>query len=149
GRRLRFPALARRPAALGRSTATLGRRAGLGGRSLRLVRLGHHLPPEPPTVVGPASRLVDDLIALLAHAHPPAVGQPPDAGPRGLVALAADQHHVGHMQRPLPLDDAALPHLLGGPLVLLDEVHPLHHHPLARGEDDEHLPPLALLLAGD
>src|SRR5262245_43859417 len=94
-------------------------------------------------------RLVHDLVALLAHSHPAAVAQRLDARPRGLAALPADQHHVREVQGALALDDAALTDLLGRSLMPLDEVHPLDDHPLLLGQHDEHLAPLALLLAGD
>jgi hypothetical protein len=49
----------------------------------------------------------------------------------------------------LALDDAALPELLGGPLVLLDHVDPLDDHAALLGDHPEDLAALAALLARD
>src|SRR5437764_10067762 len=61
---------------------------------------------------------VDRLVAPTAGANLAAVGEDLDAGTRGLVAARADDEHVGESQRPLPLDDAALPPLLRRDVVL-------------------------------
>src|SRR5260370_27713625 len=68
-----------------------------------------------------------------------------DAG--RLVAAGVHQHHVGEVDRPLTLDDAALPDLLGGLLVLLDQVQTLHHHPALLRNHPQHLALLPALLA--
>src|SRR5581483_7910047 len=78
--------------------------------------------PVPAGAFAIALTLVHRLAAALAHALLPAVAQHLDARARGLVAAAADQQHVREGQRALALDDAALPHLLRGALVLLDAV---------------------------
>src|SRR6185503_3514031 len=93
------------------------------------------------------SRLVEHLARPSGHPDLLAVGQRLHADARRLVAVGIDQHHVGEVDRPLPLDDAALPHLLGGLLVLLDPVEALHHHPALLGDHPEHLALLAALLA--
>src|SRR6266850_1233263 len=92
---------------------------------------------------------VDRLAAAAAGADLAAVGEDLDAGTRGLVAPRADDEHVGEGQRPLPLDDAALPQLLRGTLVLLDHVDVLHEHTSFFGNDAQHLAALAPFLAGD
>src|SRR2546425_6926109 len=92
---------------------------------------------------------VDRLAAAAAGADLAAVGEDLDPGAPGLVTAGADDEHVGEGQRPLPLDDAALPQLLRRPLVLLDHVDVLHEHaPLLRTHA-QHLTALAPLLAGD
>src|SRR6267378_3078390 len=90
---------------------------------------------------------VDRLAAAAAGADLAAVGEDLDAGARGLVAPRADDEHVGEGQRPLPLDDAALPQLLRRALVLLDHVDVLHEHTSLFGDDAQHLAALAPLLA--
>src|SRR3989475_703722 len=91
---------------------------------------------------------VDRLAAAAAGADLAAVGEDLDPGASGLVTAGADDEHVGEGQRPLPLDDAALPQLLRRPLVLLDHVDVLHEHaPLLRTHA-QHLTALAPLLAG-
>src|SRR5882672_9289661 len=90
---------------------------------------------------------VDRLVAPTAGANLAAVGEDLDAGTRGLVAARAHDEHIGERQRPLPLDDAALPQLLRRALVLLDHVDVLDEHPARCGHDAEHLAPLAALLA--
>src|SRR5437763_1469833 len=92
---------------------------------------------------------VDRLVAPTAGANLAAVGEYLDAGTRGLVAARADDEHVGESQRPLPLDDAALPQLLRRALVLLDHVDVLHEHTSFFGNDAQHLAALAPFLAGD
>src|SRR6266403_253249 len=92
---------------------------------------------------------VDRLVAPTAGANLAAVGEDLDAGTRGLVAARAHDEHIGESQRPLPLDDAALPQLLRRALVLLDHVDVLHEHTSFFGNDTQHLAALAPLLAGD
>src|SRR5262249_55474598 len=60
-----------------------------------------------------ALALVDGFAAALAGAHLAPV--PEDLGPRpdGAVAAVAHDEDVRERQRPFPLDDAALPQLLG------------------------------------
>src|SRR5262245_40598204 len=96
-----------------------------------------------------ALTLVHRLATPLADAHLAAVGELLDAGPRGLVAAGADEQYVGQRQRALALDDAALPQLLRGPLVLLDHVDLLDHHAGLVAQHPEHLAPLAALAARD
>src|SRR2546429_2735681 len=92
---------------------------------------------------------VDRLAPAAAGTDLATVGEDLDSGAPGLVAPPADDQHVGEGQRPLPLDDAALPQLLRRPLVLLDHVDVLHEHaPLLRTHA-QHLTALAPLLAGD
>src|SRR5258706_7783747 len=93
--------------------------------------------------------LVDGFAAPLAGADFAAVGQRLHARPRGLVAARADRQHVGQRQRALALDDAALPQLLGWPLVLLRHVDVLDHHPALLGQHAQHLAALAALAPGD
>src|SRR5262245_42847793 len=108
--------------ATGASGAPLSpRRAGCGGRAGALPpagALGAGLPPG----LAMSLTLVDGLAAPLAGAELPPIVEHLDAGPGGLVAAAAYRQHVGERQRSLSLDDAALPQLLGGPLVLLEHV---------------------------
>jgi hypothetical protein len=95
------------------------------------------------------SNLIDRLAAPLADAGLAAVGQHLEPGPRRLVAAAADRQHVRQRQRPLTLDDPALPQLLRRPLVLLEHVDVLDHHPALVGQHAQHLAALAPLAAGD
>src|SRR5215472_10509813 len=92
-----------------------------------------------------ALRLVHGLTALPADPDAAAIGQDLHSDAGRLVALPADQHHVGDVQRPFALDDPALPQLLGRPLVALDHVHVLDDHPAAGRDDEQDLAPLALL----
>src|SRR5262249_15523344 len=93
------------------------------------------------------SRLVEHLARPLGHPDLLAVGQGLHADARGLVAARIHQHHVREVDRSFALDDPALPHLLGGPLVLLDQVDALHHHAALLGDHAQHLALLAALLA--
>src|SRR6267142_485476 len=111
-------------------------------------------PPFPPDALsaffGSAitpSRLVEHLARPSGHPDLLAVGQRPHPDARRLVAAGIHEHHVGEMDRPLALDDPALPDLLGGPLMLLDHVDALHHHPALLGKHAQHLALLAALLA--
>src|SRR5215468_3417125 len=88
--------------------------------------------------------LVDEFARPAGDPGLLAVGERAHADPGGLVRLRIHQHHVGQVDRPLALDDAALPELLGRALVLLDHVDVLHEHaPLVL----EHAQDLALLPA--
>src|SRR5262245_59591047 len=93
-----------------------------------------------------SSRSVEHLAGPPGHPNLLAVGQRLHAHPGGLVAARIHQHHVGKVDRALALDDAALPDLLGGALVLLDHVDALHHHPALLGNHAQHLALLAALL---
>src|SRR5216683_2986642 len=111
-------------------------------------------PPFPPGALsaffGSAitpSRLVEHLARPSGHPDLLAVGQGLHPDARRLVAGGIHQHHVGEVNRPLALDDPALPQLLGGLLVLLDHVDALHHHPALLGDHAQHLALLAALLA--
>src|SRR5262249_1011746 len=66
--------------------------------------------------------LVDEFARPAGDPGFPAVGERTHADPGGLVRLRIHQHHVRQVNRPLALDDAALPQLLGRALVLLDHV---------------------------
>src|SRR5690242_10706462 len=117
------------------------------------------LPPGPPPALPPgplsaffgsaitSSRSVEHFARPSGHPHLLAVGEGLHADPCRLVGARVHQHHVREVNRPLALDDAALPDLLGGSLVLLDQVEPLHHHPALLGNDPQHLALLAALLA--
>src|SRR5262249_6654766 len=70
--------------------------------------------------------LVDEFARPAGDPGLLAVGERAHADPGGLVRLRIHQHHVGQVDRSLALDDAALPELLGGALVLLDHVDVLH-----------------------
>src|SRR6267378_428934 len=87
--------------------------------------------------------------AAPAHSELAAVGERLDARAHGPVAPAAHEQDVRERERALPLDDAALPQLLRGPLVLLHHVDLLDEHPLVGSEHAQHLAALAPLLAGD
>src|SRR5688572_15329390 len=93
--------------------------------------------------------LVDRLAAPLAGAELAPVGEHLEAGPRGLVAAAADRQDVGERQGAFPLDDAALTQLLGRPLVLLDHVDVLDQDAALVGQHAQHLAALAALAPGD
>src|SRR5580765_5075399 len=54
------------------------------------------------------SRLVEHLARPSGHPDLLAVGQLLHSDARGLVAAGIHQHHVGEVDRPLALDDAAL-----------------------------------------
>src|SRR5882672_7862672 len=147
---------------------TLARLAGAAGASVAgaplppLGRAGAACPPRPaaPPPLPPdalsaffgsaitPSRLVEHLARPSGHPDLLAVGQRLHSDARRLVARGIHQHHVGEVDRPLPLDDPALPDLLGGPLVLLDHVDALHHHPALPGDHAQHLALLAALLPG-
>src|SRR5215470_13353228 len=64
-----------------------------------------------------------------------------------LFRLRIHQHHVRQVDRPLALDDAALPELLSRALVLLDHVDVLDEHAPLVSEYAQDLAALALLLA--
>src|SRR5438477_3864532 len=133
---------------LGRALAllSLGLVPGRLGRRLRLRR---RLRCVLGGVLGHVLTLVDRLAAPSAHAELAAVGERLDARAHGLVAPAAHEQHVRERERALAFDDAALPQLLRGPLVLLDHVHLLDEHPPVGEQHAQHLAPLAPLLAGD
>src|SRR5712692_6586479 len=96
-----------------------------------------------------ALALVDRFAAAAAHANLAAVGQHLDTRARRLVAAGTHEQHVGERQGALPLDDAALPQLLRGPLVLLHHVDLLDDHPPGHRQHAQDLAPLAALPAGD
>src|ERR687891_2277572 len=118
--------------ATGASGAPLSPLRGCWGRAgaLPAGAFGAGLPPG----LAMSLTLVDRLAAPLAGAELAPVAENLDAGPGRLVAAAADRQHVGERQCPLALDDAALPQLLGRPLVLLDHVDVLDQHPVLVGE---------------
>src|SRR5215471_6575293 len=66
--------------------------------------------------------LVDEFARPAGDPGLLAIGERAHADPGGLVRLRIHQHHVRQVDRPLALDDAALPELLGWALVLLDHV---------------------------
>src|SRR5215813_1479224 len=92
---------------------------------------------------------VDRLVAPAAGSNLSAVGEDLDAGTRGLVTTRAHDEHVRQRERPFALDDAALPQLLRGALVLLDHVDVLHEHASLLREHAQHLAALAALAARD
>src|SRR5256885_10311109 len=59
--------------------------------------------------------------------------------PRRLSRLGVEQHHFRRRQRRRQLDDAALLVGRGGALVLLHDVHTLHHHAELLGVHAQHL----------
>src|SRR5512145_2858703 len=127
------PAPLGRVLAIGASGAPLSPRRGCGcGRAgpLPAGAFGAELPPG----LAMSLTLVDRLAAPLAGANLAAVAEHFDPRPGRLVAAAADRQHVGQRQRPLTFDDAALPQLLGRPLVLLDHVDVLDDDPPLVGQ---------------
>src|SRR5438093_2219427 len=121
------------PVPLGRPFAMAGAVSGPFSRRGCPLACGA-LPPAGALGAGFASAFamalapVDRLAAAAAGAGLAAVGEDLDPGAPGLVTAGADDEHVGEGQRPLPLDDTALPQLLRRPLVLLDHVDVLHEH---------------------
>src|SRR4051794_2313563 len=95
-----------------------------------------------------AAMSVDPLPAAAGDAEALAV-LARDADPGGLAVLGVEDGHVGHVDRPLLLDDAALLAHLVGPLVALDDVQALDEDLLLGRVDAEHAARLALVLAGD
>src|SRR6266446_1665015 len=89
-------------------------------------------PAFPSAFLGSAitsSRSVEHLARPSGHPDLLAVRESLHSDAGRLAAAGIHQHHVGEVDRPLALDDSALPDLLGGLLVLLDQVQALHHHP--------------------
>src|SRR3954447_7674730 len=78
-----------------------------------------------------------------------------DLDPGGLVVLLVEQHHVGDVDRALPLDDpadlAALRRILDRtrPLVALDHVESLDEDVALLGVGPDHAAALAAVLAAD
>src|SRR5215470_12923067 len=92
---------------------------------------------------------VDRLVAPTADPNFAAVGKDLDAGARGLVAARAHDQHVRQRQRSFALDNAALPQLLRGTLMLLDHVDVLDEHTALLPQHAQHLAALAALAARD
>src|SRR5262245_22234463 len=90
--------------------------------------------------------LVDEFARPAGDPGLPAVGERAHADPGGLVRLRIHQHDVRQVDRPLALDDAALPELLRRALVLLDHVDVLDDHAALLAEHAQHLAALAALL---
>src|SRR5262245_63296518 len=70
--------------------------------------------------------LVDEFARPAGDPGLLAVGESAHADPGGLVRLRIHQHNVGQVDRPLALDDAALPQLLGWTLLILVHVSDLY-----------------------
>src|ERR1700749_3264967 len=85
--------------------------------------------------------LVQPGAAALGHAQALAVFDL-DSHSGGLAVLGVHEHHVGHVDRPLALDDPSrllTGSGLGGTLVALDDVEPFNVEPLLLGLHAEHL----------
>src|SRR5499427_9483562 len=91
--------------------------------------------------------LVDEFARPAGDPGLLAVGERTHTDPGGLVRLRIHQHHVRQVDRPLTLDDAALPELLSRALVLLDHVDVLHEDAALVPEHTQDLALLPALLA--
>src|SRR5258705_11367232 len=86
-----------------------------------------------------SSRSVEHLARPSGHPDLLAVRQGLHSDAGRLAAAGVHQHDVGEADRPLPLDDAALPDLLCGLLVLLAQFEAIHHYPALPGTHPHHL----------
>jgi hypothetical protein len=75
--------------------------------------------------------------------------QKSEANPGRVVALGAQQHHIGDMEGCLSLDDAGLPRLPDGSHVLLNHVDALDDYPLVLGVGKAYFAFLPPVLAGN